>query len=829
MFAERLLQLSTATMAALGALLLRMGGNDVALAYLAAFAAVTSVLFTDWLQWFRLHRFVSNAAALVAVSTASLQFIAPSANELMAIANLLIYLQIILLYQTKNQRVYWHLCVLSLLQVVVAAALNLQVEFGVLLVAYVFIGLATMTLLFLRNETLRFGNDPSHENESASVPALKGFWRVSRSDPMPIEAKALQEGALQGGVLQEGTNQIDLISLNDPNPAELMMNWRLARHVLQLGVTTLAVTIIVFFLTPRLGSSRWRSGHGGGKTVVGFHEGVSLSELTSIRDNPELVMRVKFTTLDGGAPYKLRNEPYFRGAVLNTYESRKGEWNPPVATRGRSTWWQELPSRDEPEDGVRQSVLMRSVVGPSAPLFSVQPTYRLADTPTEIKRRIDTGKLSLGEADGTGAWSHLHFAVETTAFRNGWQREITPHALSPLSYNERSLLRAELDVCSQFDAITFPRLSELAGEILNDSGIDATQRIRVARVLEHYLRFSRQYSYSSELIPPSSAVDPVEHFVAETKTGHCEYFASALALMLRSQKIPARLVVGFRGGDLNQVGNYYQVRQRNAHAWVEAYLRSEDVAHNQLEPDEVVAGGAWLRLDPTPAEVSTAEAMMGITVLARLNHVRDYFQMLWDDYVLGLDPDRQREAIYQPLKAKIAYSIRNMLFNAEWRELFARNFRQRIGLTSWQDFYERWFNWRAIPMLMSLALICLALYRALRRPVRWTWLFLAKRWRRWRSRTRHRQRWRVEFYHRLERVLAAHGIRRDANTTHREFAQLAVSKLKLLEGGTSLSEQPQQITEAFYRVRFGGQSLSESEVQEMDDVLKRLEVWLARS
>ena len=128
--------------------------------------------------------------------------------------------------------------------------------------------------------------------------------------------------------------------------------------------------------------------------------------------------------------------------------------------------------------------------------------------------------------------------------------------------------------------------------------------------------------------------------------GHCEYFASALELMLRSQNIPTRLVVGFRGGDFSQVGNYFQVRQRNAHAWVEAYLRPEDIANHHFDSNEIVWGGGWMRLDPTTADVDAVTATLGMTELPRINHVRDYFQMLWDDYVLGLDPNRQREAIY---------------------------------------------------------------------------------------------------------------------------------------------------------------------------------------
>src|SRR5688572_18551291 len=124
---ERLLQIHVAVLAALGTLLLGMGQQKATLPVLAIFAAVTSVYFTDILRWFWLNRTLGNIAAIGGLLVASYEFFYenPSEQQLLAIANLLVYLQIVLLYQKKNERRYWYVMVLSLLQVVVAAALNL--------------------------------------------------------------------------------------------------------------------------------------------------------------------------------------------------------------------------------------------------------------------------------------------------------------------------------------------------------------------------------------------------------------------------------------------------------------------------------------------------------------------------------------------------------------------------------------------------------------------------------------------------------------------------------------------------------------------------------
>src|SRR5690606_8732153 len=127
---------------------------------------------------------------------------------------------------------------------------------------------------------------------------------------------------------------------------------------------------------------------------------------------------------------------------------------------------------------------------------------------------------------------------------------------------------------------------------------------------------------------------------ANHRTGHCEYFASALVMMLRSQDIPARLVVGYLGGEYNKLGRYYQVYQRDAHAWVEVYLEPEQVPP-ETYPPELTRFGGWYRLDPTPS--STEEEAVRGGVLRTVDQVLDYAQVLWNEYVLDMDPERQRD------------------------------------------------------------------------------------------------------------------------------------------------------------------------------------------
>ena len=122
-------------------------------------------------------------------------------------------------------------------------------------------------------------------------------------------------------------------------------------------------------------------------------------------------------------------------------------------------------------------------------------------------------------------------------------------------------------------------MREIALRIVAD--IDENDPIGRARALEAYLRDSTEFQYELQPVERDPGVDPVEDFVTRHRIGHCEFFASALALMLRQVGIPSRLVVGYKGGEWTDQ-SYYLVRNLHAHAWVEAYIEpSDDVARDR--------------------------------------------------------------------------------------------------------------------------------------------------------------------------------------------------------------------------------------------------------
>src|SRR5262249_18543335 len=133
------------------------------------------------------------------------------------------------------------------------------------------------------------------------------------------------------------------------------------------------------------------------------------------------------------------------------------------------------------------------------------------------------------------------------------------------------------------------------------------------------------YHYDVEA-PSAREPQPLDHFLFEARRGHCQFFATAMAVLLRAQGVPARSVTGFAGGTYNRFGRFYAVGQRHAHAWVEAYID----------------GRGWALFDPTPASDAPSGARGGPA--AALRDVADSAVEGWDQHVAWYGPD-QRAAL----------------------------------------------------------------------------------------------------------------------------------------------------------------------------------------
>ncbi len=806
---KRLVQIMFVLLATLGGLLLGLGQYDWNPTIIAVVSAVSAFILNDIYGIIRFNKWVANITAiLVTAYTLSGFFKAGSGQQLILIANLLVYLQAVLMFQLKTPRVCWQIMVLSLLQVVVAAAFNLDFQGGVFFVLYMMVAGITMMLL-------------THYSESWQIK------RKNRNAKKRLTALNLQNDDLSG---------MAPIAVFDQQCQSRSVIRRMVRHVIWLGLIGLAFTSVLFLVIPR-DQTAWFGPKIMKMSRTGMTKTVDLEQDSLIALSSKTVMRVWFSDPKTKIPVLPDNEPYFRGMALGTLKIKNGHttWAAPYS-RVRNEEYSSLfrPSRR------RKTMVQRIILEPTRDplIYGVTPTRifissddRETDrSSSEIQfcrplssftRGKDAKLIEVSsfpykltvEVNGTGA---------SFRFLDSW--EYLPDYGSSMKEN-----RAEYQWLTEIDLARYPTLVAKANEIVNNSQTD--NHLRIARQLEQHFK-SGQYSYTLDFrnIDRDPQLDAVEDFVRNFKRGHCEYYASALCLMLRSQGIPARVVVGFRGGREDTVGQYLFVQEQHAHAWVEAYIRPRDCTANMPQRflrDRRSTGGSWLRLDPTPASSEDIEAITGAG-----GDPLGYAKNLWRDYVLGIKEDSRNDAGMESLGADPLAFLSKMTDNQWWQEQWQKS--------AMNDPKSPWWWLRfIIPVLVVAAVIFALSVRTMRVakrrksgetvPTNIFWKVLgsaislvAPRLGRIVSGeiVTHK---RVDFYERFLKILRSHGLRRDPAETQLEFASNIGEHFAQYPEREKIKTSLDHITSFFYRVRFGDTEMTRDQQVEIEKSIQQFE------
>jgi transglutaminase-like putative cysteine protease len=531
------------------------------------------------------------------------------------------------------------------------------------------------------------------------------------------------------------------------------------------ALAALVLTIVVFLYFPRFGLQLFQIEPAQrGTALIGFGDRVHLGDLEAILDNPEVVMSARLFRGDQpteGKDLALR----WRGTALDTYEN--GTWYTQRYIRELSDHSLRFPgfrsftSQFPGEDVVQQIALEP---GTTRVLFYL---------PRLMELRSGTPNLE---------WVFWHQPSRTVSAGSGQGMSLRYIARSRVpAWSAAELNRPgrpggrippELPRCLQVPEPLLPRLRELAERIV--AGIPREAPYDRAKAVERYLR--DRFEYSTHSGPSPAGADPVEEFLFRRRSGHCEHFAAAMALLLRSVGIPARVVTGFSGGEWNEYGSFYVVRQRHAHAWVEAYMPGVR---------------DWETFNPTPlAEAPPPPATGWFAALdRRLAHLR----LGWNTYVVNYSTEDQREMV-------------NALSNLLARLSVVVPFwgRGRLSLA-----IGRVSGFELVVLLLAVALVLgIAAF------VGWR---VIRRLRGWLGQGRAAARPRVGFYRKLEAILRRHGFRRDPGVTPLEFVRgvIASAGERYAPAAT--------VAEAFCRVRYGARHLSPPERAAVARALAALE------
>jgi protein-glutamine gamma-glutamyltransferase len=389
-----------------------------------------------------------------------------------------------------------------------------------------------------------------------------------------------------------------------------------------------------------------------------------------------------------------------------------------------------------------------------------------------------TGLGAVWKDESDSLWTHNHafsrlvYVVESDA---RVPREAELRADDSRVYPSDILTRY-----TQLPELRDRRMDRLAADLTRGAGTT----IEIARRIEHHLRTA--YGYSLDL--KCSGADPVACFLFETREGHCEYFATAMTLLLRARGIPARLVNGFQMGEYSPLSDSYTVRQSDAHTWVEVYF-----------PEQ-----GWVTFDPTPA---AGQGNYDAGWMAVLRGYGDAVEMFWLENVIGFGTNEQAMMLFSARRWLAAYQNEAEEMWARWKEraggwvggMRAPRMGDLTAALSAQGFLR---TAAADPAVLTLC-AALALVGAA--------VVLRRRGRSWqRGLRRDAAASAVVFYQEMLDALERAGHKRLPDQTPQELArQLALP-------GVS------EITRHYERVRFGGAQLSEAEVRQVASLLREL-------
>lgn len=781
------------------------------------------LVFSENYARLRINALTGNLLGLAALGAAAYEFFGPSIDaRLLAGAHFLVYITWIVLLQSKSIRQYWWLSALSLLQVAVGSVLASQTgTYGLLLLGYLPLALWTLSVFTLYQGAYELGG---LEHGLALRPTGAA---VARSGTGLAASGASPRALTAPLVLLQRQFAVELHStVRHAIQQDLPGRWIVPRFVLGvlgLAVAGLALGMMLFLFVPRVSFNsgiRFKSDTSRGRSLSGFSGEVRLGQIGQILENIDRVMRVRlYERIDGtndkpitiedfAAEYGL-DEPLFRGAVLDNYS--QGRWSGAQPESRRTL---TMPSHPLERGFIRQEYTLD--LSGAEYLFAMRPISlaRLYDPPGPVYCVYETGAFT-GPVDRNEPIEYLVYSKRRTAA----ERDVGRDEFGQLPGRRMQTLLG-LTPCLQRPAEGIDGLTALAHELTAPERLSGNDRRslkrRQAQALKSHLRDSGEYGYSLNMEIEDARRDPVEEFLTSRKRGHCEYFASALALMLRTIEIPSRLITGFKGADFHESEGYYEVQQRHAHAWVEAWIDDE-----------------WIVLDPTPE--SREDVVREIAERAGFwKNAKNSLTSLWSTYVVSLSFSRQQESLYQPLTGKVTTgwsSFRNVLSHVAGgvgvaKELLASP--------------EQYFSPRNATLgLIAIAVVLIAGRLArlgLRRfhrqgPARsgrgW-WIGLVAWTSAWLTgRQADSARVVVAFYEQFLKVMEDAGFQCRDDQTQREFARDVEAALRDRLATAGLGEFPSQLAELFYRVRFGNGLLKPAETADLEGRLSRLAAALA--
>lgn len=359
-------------------------------------------------------------------------------------------------------------------------------------------------------------------------------------------------------------------------------------------LAVLPLAAVLFVSVPRMKEPLWRIPQGGQQAKTGLSGTMQPGSISNLVQSDEWVANITFS--DGLKPQP--RDLYWRAIIMSDFDGTRWQAMPDFAADSAP------PLRVSEGRGVRYQMIIRDQNGALPAL-----DYPAGVLPQGLVRRLGGTVRAERSREGLRRLD-LQAALGDTL----------PHALNEAEYRRYTRLPEGN-----------PQTRRLAETLAKQS---PTERAFIRNVLNHFSR--RHFSYT--LRPPTTAGrNGIDEFMFATRQGFCEHYAQSFAVIMRAAGLPARIVTGYQGAEYNPQGGFWQIRAKDAHAWTEVWLPSEQV---------------WLRVDPTAA-VAAVRTEQGIgSALPQNDRVliadesafsrwRDAGQFYWQQWVVNYDQSRQ--------------------------------------------------------------------------------------------------------------------------------------------------------------------------------------------
>lgn len=645
-----------------------------------------------------------------------------------ALAHLIIFLSTVKLLQVKADRDWVFLYLISFFEVLLAAGLSLSPLFLLSLSLYMLSALSTI-LAFEIKKARR--SVKTAETRLLVAPDSTLFRRLRRPGRRALQGEA---------------RRLPLVSF-------LLMS------------LIFVLALPLFLIVPRSASSALARTGNGATGFVGFSDSVTLGDVGRLQESDRLVMRVRVEAPTGERKRALR----WRGVALDQFNGRgwkKSAAEPEFEKAGNASGFFQLGTTVDLGRLTTQTFYVEPIDTPV--LFAAPRVVALQ------------GVIPYLRSDSEGALTtrpHYQDRISYTVYSD--TNEPDEGALRKSGLGNANALPVTFARYLQLPINIDSRFQRLADSLIATAG--ARTQYDAARAIESHLQ--RDYSYTLDM--KAGGADPLADFLFNVRGGHCEYFSTAMAVLLRTKGIPARVVNGFQIGDYNDTAGIYTVTQRDAHSWVEVYFAEST---------------SWVSFDPTPLAGRPATVRTGLT--GKLKKYAEALEMIWIKYVVGYGNQEQRS---------LAKSLGNRFYEV----------RDWVGekLKGIKEYLSGWLRWiradnpnggisyaRLTVLILGLALVVAGTTVLVRRLKRLgLWQFFKRR------DVEGKPYSVVEFYERMTKTLAARGLQRLAGETPLEFAN------------ASGIPEAVTITRAYNRIRFGEQNLSELEAEEIENSLKQIE------